>query len=110
MNSISLIGRLTKDPEARDANGKTVATLRLAIDRRSRDSEPVYVDVVAWEKLATTCVEHLGKGHEVAVSGRLDYSEWTDDDGAKHSRHTVVGSQVDFLRRPAAQGDSEPES
>ncbi len=84
-----------------------MATLRLAIDRQAKDSEPVYVDVTVWEQLARTCVEHLGKGSEVGVTGRLDYRQWETDRGEKRSRHEVAAHVVDFLRRPAAKDDSE---
>jgi len=56
--------------------------------------------VVAWERLAETCGEYLTQGRQVAVSGRLDYSEWNDAEGARHSRHEIVASGVDFLAQP----------
>jgi single-strand DNA-binding protein len=105
MNSINVVGRLTRDPELRTTEGGTeIAGMRLAVPRRLKGGDqqpPVYVDVTAFGKLAETCAEYLGKGRRVAVSGRLEYSEWTDDDDAKHSKHEVVADQVDFLDAPA---------
>jgi len=99
MNTIQLIGRLTKDPEVTETKGGTkLTTLRLAVPRPDRDQDPVYVDVVAFNAQAEALAEHLAKGREVAVTGRLDYQEWSDGEGAKHSRHRVVGATVDFLR------------
>src|SRR5205823_4397108 len=73
MNSVQLIGRLTRDPELRSTSGgKSVGNLRLAVDRRDRDADPVYIDVVCWDGLAETCAQYLAKGRQVAVSGRLD--------------------------------------
>jgi len=60
--------------------------------------------VVAWERLAETCGEYITQGRQVAVSGRLDYSEWTDADGTRHSRHEIVTSGVDFLAQPKTSG------
>jgi single-strand DNA-binding protein len=116
MNTIQLIGRLTADPELRSlANDKSVATMRLAVARRDREAAPVYVDVAAFDQLAELCAEHLEKGRQVAISGRLEYSEWEAQDGSKRSKHEVIAGDVEFLakaKRPAEestpdeQGDS----
>ena len=104
MNSINLVGRLTRDPETRSTSGGTnIAGMRLAIPRRPKNGEqqdPVYVDVTAFGALADNCGEYLAKGRRVAVAGRLEYSEWTDTDGGKHSKHEVIADQVDFLDAP----------
>lgn len=104
MNQVSLIGNLTRDPELRATpSGKSVANLRIAVNRRDRDADPIYVDVVAWNGLAETCGQYLTTGRQIAVGGRLDYQEWTTDDGAKRSKHEVVADQIDFLDRPKAE-------
>jgi single-strand DNA-binding protein len=107
MNQLQLIGRLTRDPElGATAGGKPVCDMRLAVARRDRDADPVYVDVVAYDGLAETCGAHLEKGRQVAVSGRLDYQEWEARDGSgKRSKHAVVAAEVDFLARPATDDD-----
>ena len=112
MNSVNLTGRLTRDPELRSTpGGRSVADLRLAVDRRNRDADPVYVDVVAWEGLGENAARYLSKGREVAVSGRLDYREWEAEDGSRRSRHSVVAESIDFLggkRQAEASDDGEP--
>jgi len=101
MNSIQIIGRLTKDPEVNTTKaGQALCRMRVAVPRPGSETEPVYVDVVAWEHLAETCGQYLTQGRQVAVSGRLDYSEWNDVEGARHSRHEIVASGVDFLAQP----------
>jgi single-strand DNA-binding protein len=116
MNSINLVGRLTRDPELRETKGDTkVAGMRVAIPRRPKNGDeqaPVYVDVTVFGKLAENCAEYLAKGRRIAVSGRLEYSEWTDADGGKHSKHEVIADQIDFLDAPqnggaAAEEDGE---
>ena len=107
--TVQAIGRLTRDPDTSSTpGGKTVTRLRLASDRRDRDAAPVYVDVVVWEKLGEACAQHLGKGRQVAVQGRLDYREWKTDDGSLRSKHEIVANQVLFLARP--QNDSESDN
>ena len=103
MNTIQLVGRLTRDPElGATTGGKPVCDMRLAIPRRDRDADPVYVDLIAYDALAQTSAAHLEKGRQVAVSGRLDYQEWEARDGTgKRSRHQVIAGEIDFLARPA---------
>jgi single-strand DNA-binding protein len=99
MNTVQLIGRLTADPESKEAQpGRTLAKMRVAVPRRDRDAGAVFVDVVAWGALAEACAQHLARGREVAVAGRLELDEWTGEDGQRRSRHEVVADSVDFLR------------
>ncbi len=103
MNSVTLTGRLTRDPELQERGGKTVCDMRLAVDDGARS--PVYVDVIAFEAQAIACAEHLAKGRQVGVQGRLHYAEWETDEGGKRSRHSVIG-RVEFLdSKPNAELD-----
>ena len=104
MNSIQVIGRLTKDPDTSTTKaGQTLCRMRVAVPRPGNDAEAVYIDVVAWERLAETCGEYLTQGRQVGISGRLEYSEWTDTEGARHFRHEIVAAGVDFLAQPKAR-------
>ena len=106
MNSVNLIGRLTRDPELRSTpSGTAVCTMRIAVNG-AREGEVTYVDVVAFEKQAEACAAHLTKGREIAVSGRLSYSEWQAPDGAKRSKHEVIG-RVRFLSGGRSDARSE---
>jgi single-strand DNA-binding protein len=110
MNDVSLIGRLTRDPELRTTpNGTDIATLRLAIDRRRRDDGAVFVDITCFEGQARVCADHLAKGRQVAISGRLELDQWKADDGTHRSRLYVIAQSVQFLGgKPAA--DDQPAS
>src|SRR5271154_1413914 len=100
--SVQGVGRLTHDPELRSTpSGKAVATLRIAADRRDREADPVYVDVVAWEGLAETAAAHLTRGREIVFAGRLEYREWEADDKTKRSKHFIVADELHFGARPA---------
>jgi single-strand DNA-binding protein len=95
INSITLVGQLTADPELRQLpNGRSVCDLRLAVNDR-RDQPPTFVDVAAFGDEADSCAEYLAKGRQVGVVGRLVYSEWEAKDGTKRSKHQVVG-RVNF--------------
>lgn len=75
LNQITLIGRLTDQPELRyTPGGKAVATFDLAVDRRaygSQDKQTDFIPVVVWEKLAEICNEYLTKGKLVCIQGQL---------------------------------------
>lgn len=112
MNSVNLIGRLTRDPEKREVAGDmSVVKLRLAIPRRKKNGEDqgaVFVDVTAFGKQADLCAEYLEKGRQVAVSGRLEYSEYRDADDKPRSRHEVIADNVQFLSGGQQAGSGEP--
>jgi single-strand DNA-binding protein len=105
MNSVQLIGRLTKNPELRMTNGSdSVCAMRIAVDRMGENGAAGYVDVSVFGRAGEACAEHLSRGWLVGVSGRLRYREWTGKDGSKRSALAIVGA-VDFLAGPRA---SEP--
>jgi single-strand DNA-binding protein len=112
VNQISLIGRLTADPEYRAGEKHEAATFRLAIPRRNRrdgeDAGAVFIDVVAFDGLARTVGEHLAKGRQVAVAGRLEQSEWTTQEGEYRSKHQVIADEVAFLDAPKTTPAEEP--
>ena len=113
MNSIHLIGRLTSDPETRfTRGGKQVTSLRLAVQRSrgAEDRGAVYVDVETWEGLAKVCADYLTQGRQVAVSGRLEHSEWTAEDGSRRQRHYVVAGEVEFLSGKPQSDEAAPDS
>ena len=107
MNTITLIGRLTRDPDLDQTRGGTpVCRLRLAVPRRrkeGKDQGAVFVSVVAFGGQAAAAADYLMKGRQVAVSGRLEQREWSDGDGT-HSLHEVVADHVQFLGQPSQNG------
>lgn len=105
MNEVWLIGRLTKDPEAKETpGGKKVAKMTLAVDRDyvngEGEREADFIDVVAWEKLAEICSKHLGKGRLVSVKGRLQIRAYDDNQGIRRKAAEIVAEKIHFLDRP----------
>jgi single-strand DNA-binding protein len=112
MNQISLIGRLTADPETHAGENHEMATFRLAVQRRSAadDAGAVFIEVKTFDGLAKTVADYLAKGRKVAVSGRLEQAEWTTKEGDYRSKHQVIADQVEFLDAPkTADAEAEPE-
>lgn len=101
MNTILIIARLTADPQQRTVGELRICELRVAIPRR-RDPQgeargAVFVDVTTFGPLARICSDYLAKGDRGAVTGRLEFDEWTAYDGTPRRRHKIVGDQVQFL-------------
>ena len=104
LNKVMIIGNLGRDPEMRyTPNGAAVTSFSVAVNRRwtsqdgQQQDETEWFNVVAWNKLAETCNQVLGKGRLVYVEGRLRTRSWDGQDGQKHYRTEVVASAVQFL-------------
>jgi single-strand DNA-binding protein len=106
MNTVTLIGTLTKDPELKNGNGETqVCRMRVA-ESNGRKGSPLFIDIAAFGRQAETCGRYLVKGRQVAVTGRLRFREWEGDQG-KRSEHSIAADRVDFL---GSKKDAEAES
>jgi single-strand DNA-binding protein len=110
LNKVILIGNMGRDPELRyTASGQAVANFTLATSESwtnrngEREQRTEWHRIVAWGKLAEICGEHLAKGKQVYVEGRLQTREWEDRDGNKRRTTEVTAQQILMLGR---RGDS----
>ena len=104
LNSVVLIGNLTRDPELRyTPSGVPVCTLRLAVNRnftnQQGEVETDYFNVIVWRNQAEKCAEYLSKGRQVAVTGRLQSRSWEGADGQKRTAIEIVADRIVFLGR-----------
>lgn len=102
MNSVILIGRLTRDPEVRyiPETQMAVATFTVAIDRPPRKDGKKQTDfprVTVFGKAAENCERYLAKGRLVGVQGRLQTGSYTNKDGQTVYTTDVVADRVEFL-------------
>ena len=119
LNHITIMGRLTRDPELRYTKSQTpVASFTLAVDRDfgSRDGgekQTDFIDCVAWRQTAEFVSKYFTKGSMAVVSGRLQIRDWTDRDGGKRRSAEVVVDNMYFgesRRRDGDSGDSRSSS
>ena len=119
LNHITIMGRLTRDPELRYTQSQTpVASFTLAVDRDfgSRDGgekQTDFIDCVAWRQTAEFVSKYFTKGSMAVVSGRLQIRDWTDRDGGKRRNAEVVVDNMYFgesRRRDGDSGDSRSSS
>ena len=111
LNHITIMGRLTRDPELRYTQSQTpVASFTLAVDRDfgGRDGgekQTDFIDCVAWRSTAEFVSKYFAKGSMAVVSGRLQIRDWTDREGGKRRSAEVVAvspvtPQATMLRLP----------
>ena len=102
LNHITIMGRLTRDPELRrTGSGIAVASFTVAVDRDfgGRDGgerETDFIDCVAWRQTGEFVSKYFTKGSMIVVSGRLQIRSWTDKDGNKRRTAEVVADNVYF--------------
>lgn len=102
MNKVILMGRLTKDPEIRDAAGTTVGRYSLAVDRRhTQESQQAadFINVVTFGKAAEFAEKYLKKGTKVLVTGRLQTGSYTNKDGVKVYTTDVIAEDQEFTEK-----------
>jgi single-strand DNA-binding protein len=113
MNTVTLIGNLTKDPEMKGGGDRKVCRMRIAEGNGSKKKESsLFIDVAAFGRQAETCNQYLKRGRLVAVSGRLRFRGWEAEDGGKRSEHSIAADRVNFLstgngRRPERDQEEE---
>jgi single-strand DNA-binding protein len=99
MNSLTIIGNLTRDPELRTTSaGKQVCSFTVAVNRRrGQNEETDFFRVTTWRELAETCAKFLAKGRKVAVVGSVSQNTYTAQDGAQRASMEVTATEVEFL-------------
>ena len=119
LNHITIMGRLTRDPELRYTQSQTpVASFSLAVDRDfgSRDGgekQTDFIDCVAWRSTAEFVNKYFQKGSMAVVSGRLQIRDWTDREGGKRRSAEVVVDNIYFgesRRRDSSEGSYDSRS
>lgn len=112
LNSVTLIGNLTRDPEMRyTPQGTAVTSFGLATNRSytqngERKDEVEFHNIVAWGKLAELCSQLLRKGRKVYLHGRLQTKTWDAPDGAKRNRTEIVLEDMILLDNKFVDGET----
>ena len=101
LNHITLMGRLTRDPELRRTqSGTAVTSFTLAVDRDFKsqfgEKETDFIDIVVWRSTAEFVSKYFSKGRMAVVEGRLQIRDWTDKDGGKRKSAEILANSVYF--------------
>lgn len=104
VNKVIIVGRLGANPEVRKvSSGQSVAHFNVATSENWTDQKGEKQErtewhrIVVWGKLADICGQHLSKGRQVYVEGRLTTRQWEDKQGQKRYTTEIVGNTVQFL-------------
>lgn len=102
MNKVTLIGRLTKDPNLRftPGAGTAVTTFTLAVNRKYKKEgypEADFIPIVVWGKIAESTANYITKGRLIAISGRIETRTYEAKDGTKRYVTEVIAEEVQFL-------------
>lgn len=114
LNHITVMGRLTRDPELRrTASGVAVASFTIAVDRdfadkQSGEKKTDFLDCVAWRQTGEFVSKYFTKGRMIVVDGRLEIRDWTDKEGNKRRSAEINVSNAYFgdSKREESNGQS----
>ncbi len=114
LNKVMVIGNVGRDPEMRYMpSGKPVTSFSVATTRSwtnsegERCEETEWFNVVAWGTLAEICKQHLRKGQQVYIEGRLQTRSWADREGKRRFRTELVANEMILLEsQPGAPGEA----
>ena len=109
MNQLTLIGRLTADPELTAPKGNPICRFRIAVDRPTTDGAD-FINIVSFGTRGENDARWLTKGRLVAIVGRLHHNTWTDTDGNNRERYECVANQVIYLDSPRTKTTADPEA
>ena len=97
LNTVTIMGRLTRDPETRYTQTQTpVTSFSLAVDRDFDREKCDFINVTAWKKTAEFTGKYLFKGMLVVVTGRLQTRQYTDKQGQNRTSVEVVADHIYF--------------
>ena len=100
LNSVTLIGRVGRDPDVKYfESGAVVCNFSLAVNRRTsnRDEPPDWFELEIWDKPAEAAANYVKKGSLLSIQGRLKFEHWQDKaTGVQRSRPVIRVSQWNF--------------
>src|SRR5687767_4465206 len=114
LNTVILLGNLTRDPELRTTpQGTSVTSFGLAVNRRYRQGEEqreevCFVDIVCFGRQAETASDYLRKGNLAMIEGRLQWRSWETPEGQKRSKHEVIANNIQFMPRSSGGQNGDP--
>ncbi len=106
LNSVSLVGRVGRDPDVRYfESGSVVANFTMAVNRRNREDEPDWFNIEIWGKQAQVAADYVKKGSLIGVSGSFKLDSWKDKNTGEQKNKPVI--RVDRLELLGSKRDTE---
>ena len=106
LNSIVIMGRITKDIELRRTNnGTSVASFTVAVDRDFDKGKADFIECVAWKNTAEFAAKYFAKGSKVVVIGSLQMRDWEDKNGSKRRNAEIIVGSMYFADSKKAESN-----
>ena len=111
MNNVSLIGRLTAEPEIKKTqSGLAVTRFCIAVDRQfvkqGEEKQTDFINIIAWRQTAEFICKYFTKGQRIALTGRIVTGSYTDKDGNKRYTFEVQADNVEFCEAKRDSGST----
>ena len=104
MNSVNLIGNITRDVELKYAqSGTAIAKTGIALNKKVKNTQgeyedkAIFVDITAFGNTAETLNRYFLKGSKIGIDGELNFEQWTAQDGQKRSKLSVIVNKLHFI-------------
>lgn len=109
MNNVSLVGRLTRNPEIKATNsGSSYARFSIAVDRRGKDAGTDFINIVAFGKTSEFIERYFRKGQRIGINGRIQTGSYEGKDGKKVYTFDVIAENVEFVESKSASASATP--
>lgn len=112
MNNVSLVGRLTRDPDVKtSSSGTMIAQFSVAVDRRYKDKTTGeygvdFPNIVAFGSTAEFIQKYFRKGQRIGIVGRIQTRSWEADDGTKRYATEVIAENVEFVESKKSESQA----
>lgn len=113
INQVTLVGRLTRDPEVKfTSEGTPVSHVVLAVNRHYRNHhgeiESDFVQCTLWKKMAENTAQYCRKGSVVGITGRIQTRHYDNPEGKRIYVTEVIADSVRFLSSKPQEAQDEP--
>ena len=108
MNTVILIGRLTRDPESQGDENQPRVRFSIAVDRMKEGVD--FINCTAFGRQAENIIKYCKKGTMVSVEGSLNSYSFETEEGNRVSGLSVTARMVNFLSRPSSSNDDTPKA
>lgn len=107
-NKVIIGGRLTADAELKTTpSGVSVTTFSIAVNRKGKEAQTDFIDIVAWRQTAEFISRYFKKGSSICIVGSLQKREWTDNKGQKRYVTEVIAEEASFVDSKNDSASSE---
>ena len=112
MNNVSLVGRLTADPEVKHTQSGTAYTrFSVAVDRpvkQGEEKQADFITIAAWNKTAEFVCKYFSKGQRIGLTGSIRTGSYIDKDGNKRNTVEVWANNVEFVEKKQSSAQPSP--